>query len=146
MKQPLATTLIPLSATTPVFARARSCGILLLGLVLLCAFDAARSENSNSKRVLFLGNSVFYSRGGLCPTFEGFCREAGLKHEAVSQWNKPANTMGIEFLNHGRIPLNLPAVAEDEKIHQLIRDGGFEQVKYRNLTLGIAALHSGWKL
>ena len=29
---------------------------------------------------------------------------------------------------------------------QMIRDGGFEQVKYRNLTMGIAALHSGWKL
>ena len=28
----------------------------------------------------------------------------------------------------------------------MIRSGGFEQVKYRNLTLGIAALHSGWKL
>ena len=28
----------------------------------------------------------------------------------------------------------------------MIRDGGFEQVKYRNLTMGIAALHSGWKL
>jgi len=28
----------------------------------------------------------------------------------------------------------------------MIRAGGFEQVKYRNLTLGVAALHSGWKL
>lgn len=28
----------------------------------------------------------------------------------------------------------------------MIRDAGFEQVKYRNLSLGIAALHSGWKL
>ena len=28
----------------------------------------------------------------------------------------------------------------------LIRKAGFEQVKYRNLSLGIAALHSGWKL
>ena len=28
----------------------------------------------------------------------------------------------------------------------MIGDAGFEQVKYRNLSLGIAALHSGWKL
>lgn len=29
---------------------------------------------------------------------------------------------------------------------QMIRDAGFEQVTYRNLTGGIAAIHSGWKL
>lgn len=28
----------------------------------------------------------------------------------------------------------------------MIRDAGFSQVKYRNLTFGVAALHSGWKL
>jgi demethylmenaquinone methyltransferase/2-methoxy-6-polyprenyl-1,4-benzoquinol methylase len=28
----------------------------------------------------------------------------------------------------------------------MIRDAGFDQVKYRNLSLGIAALHSGWKI
>ena len=28
----------------------------------------------------------------------------------------------------------------------MIRDAGFENVKYRNLSLGIAALHSGWKI
>ena len=28
----------------------------------------------------------------------------------------------------------------------LIRQAGFEQVSYRNLTMGVAALHSGWKL
>jgi len=28
----------------------------------------------------------------------------------------------------------------------MIRTAGFEQVKFRNLSLGIAALHSGWKL
>ncbi|MGB0497181.1 MAG: class I SAM-dependent methyltransferase [Rubricella sp.] len=27
-----------------------------------------------------------------------------------------------------------------------IREAGFGQVKYRNLTMGVAALHSGWKL
>jgi demethylmenaquinone methyltransferase/2-methoxy-6-polyprenyl-1,4-benzoquinol methylase len=29
---------------------------------------------------------------------------------------------------------------------EMIRNAGFEQVNYRNLTLGVAALHSGWKL
>lgn len=29
---------------------------------------------------------------------------------------------------------------------ELISDAGFDQVKYRNLTMGIAALHSGWKI
>ncbi|MEM8555519.1 MAG: bifunctional demethylmenaquinone methyltransferase/2-methoxy-6-polyprenyl-1,4-benzoquinol methylase UbiE [Pseudomonadota bacterium] len=28
----------------------------------------------------------------------------------------------------------------------MIADAGFDQVKYRNLSMGIAALHSGWKL
>jgi demethylmenaquinone methyltransferase/2-methoxy-6-polyprenyl-1,4-benzoquinol methylase len=33
-----------------------------------------------------------------------------------------------------------------EEFAEMIRTAGFEQVKYRNLTLGIAALHSGWKI
>ena len=33
-----------------------------------------------------------------------------------------------------------------EAFLRMIEAGGFEQVAYRNLTLGIAALHSGWKL
>lgn len=33
-----------------------------------------------------------------------------------------------------------------EPFADMVRDAGFEQVKYRNLTMGIAALHSGWKL
>jgi demethylmenaquinone methyltransferase/2-methoxy-6-polyprenyl-1,4-benzoquinol methylase len=28
----------------------------------------------------------------------------------------------------------------------MIRDAGFGQVRYRNLTMGVAALHSGWRL
>jgi len=35
---------------------------------------------------------------------------------------------------------------EQEAFAVLIRDAGFGQVKYRNLSMGIAALHSGWKL
>ena len=35
---------------------------------------------------------------------------------------------------------------DQEAFAQMIREAGFAQVKYRNLSLGIAALHSGWKL
>ncbi|MEM7614300.1 MAG: bifunctional demethylmenaquinone methyltransferase/2-methoxy-6-polyprenyl-1,4-benzoquinol methylase UbiE [Pseudomonadota bacterium] len=33
-----------------------------------------------------------------------------------------------------------------EPFAAMIRGAGFEQVRYRNLSMGIAALHSGWKL
>ena len=35
---------------------------------------------------------------------------------------------------------------DQDTFAQMIRTAGFGQVKYRNLTMGIAALHSGWKL
>jgi demethylmenaquinone methyltransferase/2-methoxy-6-polyprenyl-1,4-benzoquinol methylase len=35
---------------------------------------------------------------------------------------------------------------DQETFASMIRLAGFEQVKYRNLTMGIAALHSGWKI
>ena len=35
---------------------------------------------------------------------------------------------------------------DQETFARMIREAGFEQVKYRNLTMGVAALHSGWKL
>lgn len=35
---------------------------------------------------------------------------------------------------------------DQETFASMIRQAGFDQVKYRNQTLGIAALHSGWKL
>jgi demethylmenaquinone methyltransferase/2-methoxy-6-polyprenyl-1,4-benzoquinol methylase len=28
----------------------------------------------------------------------------------------------------------------------MVRAAGFGQVRYRNLTMGVACLHSGWKL
>ncbi|KEO54244.1 bifunctional demethylmenaquinone methyltransferase/2-methoxy-6-polyprenyl-1,4-benzoquinol methylase UbiE [Thioclava pacifica] len=33
-----------------------------------------------------------------------------------------------------------------ETFAQMIREAGFENVSYRNLSMGIAALHSGWKI
>ena len=38
---------------------------------------------------------------------------------------------------------NFPA--QDEFL-AMVRSAGFEQAKYRNLTMGVACLHSGWKL
>lgn len=35
---------------------------------------------------------------------------------------------------------------DQDTFADMIREAGFEQVKYRNLSMGIAALHSGWKL
>ncbi|WP_114964750.1 bifunctional demethylmenaquinone methyltransferase/2-methoxy-6-polyprenyl-1,4-benzoquinol methylase UbiE [Alkalilacustris brevis] len=35
---------------------------------------------------------------------------------------------------------------DQESFATMIREAGFEQVRYRNLSMGIAALHSGWKL
>ncbi len=35
---------------------------------------------------------------------------------------------------------------DQETFAEMIRDAGFEQVRYRNLSMGIAALHSGWKI
>ena len=35
---------------------------------------------------------------------------------------------------------------DQETFAEMIRDAGFEQVSYRNLSMGIAALHSGWKI
>lgn len=35
---------------------------------------------------------------------------------------------------------------DQEAFAALIRQAGFAQVKYRNLSMGIAALHSGWKV
>ncbi|WP_371170465.1 bifunctional demethylmenaquinone methyltransferase/2-methoxy-6-polyprenyl-1,4-benzoquinol methylase UbiE [Aliiroseovarius sp. 2305UL8-7] len=35
---------------------------------------------------------------------------------------------------------------DQDTFAQMIKDAGFDNVKYRNLSLGIAALHSGWKI
>ncbi len=35
---------------------------------------------------------------------------------------------------------------DQETFAQMIREAGFENVKYRNMSMGIAALHSGWKI
>ena len=35
---------------------------------------------------------------------------------------------------------------DQETFLAMIRDAGFENAKYRNLTMGVTALHSGWKI
>jgi len=97
-------------------------------ILLLALTSNLLGQGGAAKRVLFLGNSAFYFHGGLCPPFEGFCREAGLDIQAVSQRDTPKNPHGVEFLDYGRIPLTLPEMAADEKIHALIRSGKFDFV------------------
>ena len=101
---------------------------LLMILALLIAALQSQGQDSHAYRVLFLGNSVFYYHGGLYHAFEGFCAEDGLNCQAISQRISPTDPLGIEFLDYGRIPLNLPEVAGDEKIHELIREGDFDFV------------------
>ena len=48
-------------------------------LVMLLGTLPGFAEDHTSRRVLFLGNSVFYYQGGVYPAFEGFFREAGLE-------------------------------------------------------------------
>ena len=35
---------------------------------------------------------------------------------------------------------------DQESFLSMIKQAGFENASYRNLSLGIAALHSGWKI
>jgi demethylmenaquinone methyltransferase/2-methoxy-6-polyprenyl-1,4-benzoquinol methylase len=35
---------------------------------------------------------------------------------------------------------------DQETFARMIREAGFGRVQWRNLSMGIAALHSGWKL
>jgi len=35
---------------------------------------------------------------------------------------------------------------DQETFLAMVQEAGFEQAKYRNLTMGVAALHSGWKI
>jgi hypothetical protein len=103
-----------------------------LALIFISLFITGTSmsygQEGKSQRVLFLGNSVFYYQGGLYQSFEGFCNASGHHYQAISQRKAPANTHGIEFLGYGRIPLSLPEVAADQRIHALIRSGNFDYV------------------
>ena len=35
---------------------------------------------------------------------------------------------------------------DQETFLRMVRSAGFENAKYRNLTMGVACLHSGWKI
>jgi hypothetical protein len=99
--------------------------ISFTALTLCIAGIDLHAQLEKSNRILFLGNSVFYHNGGVYQSFEGFCRETGLDYQAVSQLKAPANTHGIEFLEYGRVPLNLVELAEKEEIHELIKNGNY---------------------
>ncbi len=80
-----------------------------------------------------------------------------------SQLPNPAMQKAYDLYSFNVIPRMGQAIANDRDSYQylvesirnfpdqdtfasMVRDAGFEQVKYRNLSMGIAALHSGWKL
>ena len=80
-----------------------------------------------------------------------------------SQLPNPALQWAYDRYSFNVIPAMGQAVANDRDSYQylvesirkfpdqdsfasMIRQAGFEQVKYRNLTMGVAALHSGWKI
>ena len=80
-----------------------------------------------------------------------------------SQLPNPAMQKAYDLYSFNVIPRMGQAIANDRDSYQylvesirnfpdqeafasMIRDASFEQVKYRNLSMGIAALHSGWKL
>jgi len=80
-----------------------------------------------------------------------------------SQLPNPAMQKAYDLYSFNVIPRMGQAIAGDRESYQylvesirnfpdqdtfatMIRDAGFDQVKYRNLSMGIAALHSGWKL
>ena len=80
-----------------------------------------------------------------------------------SQLPNPMLQRAYDVYSFNVIPRMGEAVAKDRESYQylvesirrfpdqetfaaMIRDAGFGQVRYRNLSMGIAALHSGWKL
>lgn len=80
-----------------------------------------------------------------------------------SQLPNPAMQKAYDFYSFNVIPRMGQAIAGDRESYQylvesirnfpdqetflqMVRNAGFENAKYRNLSMGIACLHSGWKL
>ena len=80
-----------------------------------------------------------------------------------SQLPNPAMQKAYDLYSFNVIPVMGQVIANDRDSYQylvesirkfpdqesfaaMIREAGFGLVKYRNLTMGVAALHSGWKL
>jgi hypothetical protein len=98
--------------------------VILLSLALAPSLSA---QPADSLRVLFLGNSYFWRLGDSYQPFEGFCAAAGIVCEAVSQAHAwPPNTHGVEFAGLDRG--HAFDWAQDERAHELIREGGFDFV------------------
>ena len=80
-----------------------------------------------------------------------------------SQLPNPAMQKAYDLYSYNVIPRMGQVIANDRNSYQylvesirnfpdqdtflgMVGEAGFDQAKYRNLTMGIAALHSGWKL
>ena len=103
--------------------------------------------------------------GLFTPNFEAmkafYTKTLGLP--IVKTWSEPtiiflaAGSTLIELIDNSNFALSdaRPAgfdhfafhvASVDESFAELVRAAGFERVSYRNMTGGIAALHSGWKI
>ena len=80
-----------------------------------------------------------------------------------SQIPNPAMQWAYDLYSFNLIPLMGQLIANDRDSYQylvesirkfpdqdmflnMVRSAGFENAKYRNLTAGVACLHSGWKI
>lgn len=80
-----------------------------------------------------------------------------------SQLPNPGMQKAYDFYSFNVIPRMGQVIAGDRDSYQylvesirnfpdqdaflgMVRAAGFEQAKYRNLSMGIACLHSGWKI
>ena len=119
---------LPISQIATTLAGLMRSPIKICLLAAIALSQQSYSENTPAIRALFLGNSVFNYQGGIIQSFEGFCQTASLDFDAVSQMSHPENSHGIEFLDYGRIPLNLPEVAASEALREHIQNGDFDYV------------------
>jgi len=119
---------LPISQIANILAGLMRSQIKICLLAAIALSQQSCSENTPEIRALFLGNSVFNYQGGIIQSFEGFCQTASLDFDTVSQMSHPENSHGIEFLDYGRMPLNLPEVAASKALREHIQNGDFEYV------------------
>ena len=51
-----------------------------------------------------------------------------------------------DYDSHQYLVESIRNFPDQDTFLEMVRTAGFENAKYRNLSLGIAALHSGWKI
>ena len=77
------------------------------------------------------------ARGGLKPLYDGYSFRVIPKLGEIIAKDRNSYEYLVESIRQ---------FPNQEKFAAIIRDCGFSNVKYRNLSFGIVALHSGWKI